>query len=116
VTYESSVLAVDELAQAYDAARRIDDAIDKYGEVLKRAPERADGDDDPSFCRIVEIHYRLGVLLQERARAGEAAKHLSAFLSYWSAADENLPLKKDAAARLRRLTQSASAGTPSPAT
>lgn len=121
VDYEPSVFAIELLARSYDAAQRIDDAIDKYCEVLKRAPERADGDDDPSFRRVVEINYRVGVLLQERGRADEAKTHLSTFAKYWAEADEGLTLKRDAEARLRMLGQRADgqpaiAGTPSPAT
>lgn len=101
-TLEASVLAVDELARANDAAGRAAEAIRGYEAVLQRAAERADLDDDPSFRRVVEIHYRLGVMLPPSRRA-DARRHLETFLGFWKDADAGLAMKADAQQRLRAL-------------
>jgi tetratricopeptide (TPR) repeat protein len=108
VQLEPSVVAVDALARAFDAAGRTADAVRAYNEVLVRAASRADGDDDPSFRRVVDIHYRLGVLLQDSGQTADARTHLETFLKYWSDADPNLEMKKDATNRVRRLAQTMS--------
>jgi len=100
---EHSTAALDQLARAYDAAGRVADAIRTYDSVVTRAPERADTDDDASFARVVDIHYRLGVLLQDERRVAEARMRLDTALKYWSNADPTLPKVKDAADRRRRL-------------
>jgi serine/threonine protein kinase/tetratricopeptide (TPR) repeat protein len=105
VALERTALAVDELAQAYDGAGRTAEAIVHYEEVLKRASERADLDDDPAFRRVVEIHYRLGELLPASRRA-DARAHLETFLKYWSNADDGLSMKAAAEHRLATLTAS----------
>jgi serine/threonine protein kinase/Tfp pilus assembly protein PilF len=114
---EPSVLAVDELARAYDDAGKVTEAVKSYEEVLARAAERADLDDDPSFRRVVDIHYRLGVLLQDASRPADARSHLETFLKFWSNADATLAIKRDATARVRRLAQArrTAAGSPTPA-
>jgi eukaryotic-like serine/threonine-protein kinase len=101
--FEPTVVVHDALARAYDAADRPIDAIRWFQDVLAHAGARADGDDEASFKRVVEIQYRLGVLLDGSGRSAEARQYLETFLSYWAAADPNLPMKKDAAERLRRL-------------
>ncbi len=100
---ERTALAVDELALAHDAAGQSDEAVKHYQEVVQRAHERADIDDDPAFHRVVEIHYRLGVLLAT-SDPDDARRHLETFLKYWSGADAGLAMKSDAQARLRKLT------------
>lgn len=103
VGFERSALAVDELAQARDQAGRTAEAIESYTEVIRRASERADLDDDPSFRRVVEIHYRLGVLLAS-SKPDEARSHLETFLKHWRDADPNQESKADALKRLRAMT------------
>ena len=100
VALERTALAVDELAQALDHAGRTDEAIAHYEEVLRRASERADLDDDPAFRRVVDIHYRLGELM----RPAQARPHLETFLKYWSNADAGLAMKAAAQRRLAGLT------------
>jgi len=105
VALERTALAVDELAQAYDSAGNTANAIVNYEEVLRRASERADLDDDPAFRRVVEIHYRLAELLPA-SRRPDARAHLETFLKYWSNADAGLAMKTAAERRLASLVDS----------
>ena len=116
--YDSSVLALETLARSYEAADRPEDAIHAYEELLLRAPEAADNDDDPAFRRVVEAEYRLGKLYLRTGKADSARVHLQRFLSAWSGADPDLKMKKDAEKSIRHTDQVPPpvAGQPTPAT
>jgi hypothetical protein len=62
--------------------------------------------------RVASITYQLGVLYQKLGRVNDYRSHLEKFLGYWSHADANLDLYKDAQRRLRILS---SGGTPTAA-
>ena len=118
VQYENSTLAVETLARCLAAAGKTEDAIREYERVLARMPERIAGYDAPGFHRIVEIHYRLGLLYLKAGQADRARSHLQTFLKYWSRPDPDLEIYKDAVKRLRSAAALALAARrmPTPAT
>jgi serine/threonine protein kinase/tetratricopeptide (TPR) repeat protein len=113
VHYENSTFAVETLARSYAEAGSYGDAIREYEQLLARRNERSHSYDTPAFHKVVEAHYRLGVLYQEVAQLERARNHLQIFLSYSSQPDAHLEIYRDAARRLRVL---ASRESPTPAT
>ena len=59
--------------------------------------------DEPAFHRAVDAHYRLGVLYQKLGRWGDSRTELQKFLGYWSHADADLAIYRDAQRLLRSL-------------
>jgi serine/threonine protein kinase/tetratricopeptide (TPR) repeat protein len=116
--FEHTVLALEIKGRASEAAGRKEDAIQAYEQTLARSNEMIDNQDDPSFRRIVTLHYRLGVLYEDTAQRDSARSHLDTFLKYWSNADANLEMKKDAEKRMRGFNQTpaSTSGKPTPAT
>lgn len=118
VSYQKSVFAVETLARCYAAAGMNEQAVEQYKLLIARANEllddtRVESFDEPAYHRAVEAHYRLGVLYQKLGRWGDARAELQKFLSYWSHADAELGIYKDAQRLLRSLPAS---GVPTPAT
>jgi len=117
VLYQNSAFAVETLARCYAAAQMPEKAAQEYEIVLTRANERLDDQrtesfDAPAFRRVVEIHYRLGVLYQKLGRVTDSRNHVQKFLGYWSNADAELGMYKDAQRLLRGLPAT---GTPTAA-
>jgi serine/threonine protein kinase/tetratricopeptide (TPR) repeat protein len=98
--YYASPFAVETLARSYDAAGDKKEAATQYQILVERSNERSQSFDAPALRRIVYAHYRLGVLLQELGNYDPARLQLEKFLSYWSNADPDLELRKDAQRRL----------------
>ena len=118
VVYQKSVVAIETLARCYAAAGMHEQAAEEYKILLTRANElmddtRVEGFDEPAFRRAVDAHYRLGILYQKLGRWGDSRTELQKFLSYWSHADADLGIYKDAQRLLRSLPAS---GVPTPAT
>jgi serine/threonine protein kinase/tetratricopeptide (TPR) repeat protein len=118
LNYQKSVLAIETLARCYAAAGKHEQAAEKYQVLLTRANEllddtRMEGFDEPAFRRAVDAHYRLGVLYQKLGRWGDSRTELQKFLNYWSHADAELEIYKDAQRLLKSLPPS---GVPTPAT
>jgi eukaryotic-like serine/threonine-protein kinase len=117
VAYENSTFAAESLAHAYRAARMYSEAAHEFEEVLHRANERRDSYDSPAFYKVVEDHFWLAASYQEMGRNDLARSQLETFLTYWSQADPELDIYRDAKRRLEFLRRSsAGAGTPAPAT
>lgn len=118
IEYENSPLAVETLARAYDAAGHYQESAAEYENVLKRANQRCESDDSPAFHKVVEAHYRLGVVYQKMGKSDSSKQELQKFLSYWTDPDPNLAIYKDAVDRIRALRARAlpSSGMPTPAT
>lgn len=121
VGYQNSALAIETLARCYEAAGKNDDAARQYELLFTRGNERI-GDirsenlDVPGFHRLVEDHYRLGVLYQKLNRNANARFQFQKFLSYTTKPDPNLERAKDAQRRLRVLAETRSdKGTPTAA-
>ncbi len=117
LTYHKSVFAVETLARCYAAAGMHEQAAQRYEILLTRANELMDDThvesfDEPAFRRAVEAHYRLGVLYQKLGRWDDSRAQLQKFLNYWSHADTELRVYKDAQRLLRSLP---AAGVPTPA-
>jgi tetratricopeptide (TPR) repeat protein len=117
VHYENSTMARETLARSYMAAAKNDEAIREYERVLARSGERAESYDAPAFHHVVETHYRLAVLYEKSGQTDRARSHLETFLKYWSQADSDLEIYKDAKRRLRSvpLGLAPPRGTPTPA-
>lgn len=115
--YESSPLAVETLARAYDAAVQYQEAAAEFEALLKRANERCESDDSPAFHKVVEAHYRLGVIYQKMGKSDGSKRELEKFLGYWTDPDPDLEIYKDAVGRIRALRERAgpSSGIPTPA-
>jgi tetratricopeptide (TPR) repeat protein len=113
VGYFRSPFAIESLARCHEAAGAKDEAAKQYEQLLQRANERSESFDAPAFHRVVNAHYRLGVLYKELGRDDDARLHLQKFLAYWAHPDPSLPAYTDAQRRLRTLSGSA---TPAPAT
>jgi serine/threonine protein kinase/tetratricopeptide (TPR) repeat protein len=118
VNYQKSVFAIETLARSYAAAGMHKQAAEEYEVLLTRANElmddtRIESFDEPAFRRAVDAHYRLGVLYQKLGRWGDSRTELQKFLSYWSHADAELEIYKDAQRLVRSLPAS---GVPTPAT
>jgi tetratricopeptide (TPR) repeat protein len=94
------------LARCYEAAGKYEDSIRQYEQVLARGNERSHSYDTPAFHKIVEAHYRLGMLFESAGRPESARRYLQEFLKYWSQPDSNLEIYRDAERRLRALTVS----------
>ena len=104
VAYQNSSFAIETLARCYAAAGDFQQAAQQYETVLTRANERSSAAfDNPAFRRVVLDHYQLGVLYQKLGRLSDSRSHLEKFLGYWSQADADLDLYKDAQRRLRVL-------------
>ena len=118
VEYENSALAVETLARAYDAAGRYSESAAEYENVLKRANQRCEDEDSPAFHKVVEAHYRLGVVYQRMGKSDSSKQEFQKFLSYWNDPDPDLEIYKDAVERMRALRARAgpSSGIPTPAT
>lgn len=121
VTYQNSALAIETLARCYEAAGKNEEAAREYDLLFTRGNERI-GDirseslDVPGFHRLVENHYRLGVVYQELGRNSDARSQLQKFLSYALNPDPNLEILKDAQRRLRVLAETLpESGTPTAA-
>jgi serine/threonine protein kinase/tetratricopeptide (TPR) repeat protein len=115
VAFEPSTLALEILAESYAAARRPREAVDAYEKVLARSAERSQSYDAPAYHRLIEIHYRLGVLYDGMGETSAARSHLEQFLSWWSHPDGKSKIYSDAKARLRRLAAESKTGIPTPA-
>jgi tetratricopeptide (TPR) repeat protein/predicted Ser/Thr protein kinase len=118
VAYENSPMAEETLARALEAKGEYQESAVEYEKVLGRANQRSESFDAPGFHKVVELHYRAGVVYQELGQADLARDELRKFLEYWSNADQDQELYKDAVARLRTLGARAGAasGMPTPAT
>ncbi len=123
IDYENSPLAVETLARAYEAAGQYQESAAEYEKVLARASLRSASPapliyDSPAFHKVVEVHYRLGVVYQKLGKSDNSKKELEKFLSYWTDPDPDLETYRDAVARLRTLGARAapSRGMPTPAT
>jgi len=103
VAYQNSSLAIETLARCYQRAGKDQEAAQQYESVLARGNERTASFDAPAFHRVVEAEYRLGDLDAKLGRVEEARGHLQRFLGYWSKADPDLQMYKDAQALLRSL-------------
>jgi eukaryotic-like serine/threonine-protein kinase len=101
VNFENSSLALEILAQSYDAAHRPAEAISAYEKVLARGSERSQSYDSPAYHELIEIHYHLGVLYQNIGEMTIARAHLEEFLRQWSHPDGPSQIYSDAKARLR---------------
>jgi eukaryotic-like serine/threonine-protein kinase len=111
VSYQKSVDAIETLARCYAAAGMLKQAVEQYKILIARGnelmdPTRGEPFDEPAFHRAVEAHYRLGVLYAKLGRPGDSRVELQNFLSYWSHADPDLAIYKDA----QRLLASLPAG------
>ena len=95
---ERSVNARETQARAYAAAGRAADAAACYEEVLARTPERIDALDKPGFHRVIDVEYRLGVLLDDMGEKARARAAFERFLAVRTAADG--PREADARRRL----------------
>jgi len=121
VEYEDSPVAVETLARALDAAGQNEDTATEYEKVLGRAAQRSETYDAPAFHKVVDAHYRLGVLYQKLGKANRAREELGKFLAYWKFADPDLEIYKDARLRFSALPAptsrlGSSTGIPTPAT
>ncbi len=118
VGYENSPIAVETFARSLEAAGDHQQAALEYEKVLARAAQRSESYDGPAFRKVVELHYRLGVLYQNLGKMDRARDEFTKFLGYWSDADKELELYKDATARLREFHPATGAlrGIPTPAT
>jgi tetratricopeptide (TPR) repeat protein/predicted Ser/Thr protein kinase len=103
VEYEDSPVAVETLARALEAAGQNEDAAAEYEKVLARAAQRSESYDAPAFHKVVEAHYRLGLLYQKLGKTDGARAELGKFLEYWKSADPELEIYKDATLRFREL-------------
>jgi len=117
IEYDNSPLAVETLARAYDAAGRYLESAAEYENVLKRANQRCESDDSPAFHKVVEAHYRLGVVYQKMGKFDRSKEELEKFISYWNDPDPDLEIYKDAVGRIRALRArlAPSSGMPTPA-
>jgi tetratricopeptide (TPR) repeat protein/predicted Ser/Thr protein kinase len=117
IEYENSPLAVETLARACDAAGQFQEAAAQYEALLKRANQRCESDDSPAFHKVVETHYRLGVVYQKIGKSDASKQALEKFLSFWTDPDPDLEIYKDAVGRIRALRERAepSSGIPTPA-
>ena len=117
VAYENSTLAVESLADAYRAAGMDAEAAHAFEEVLRRGNERRESYDGPAFHKVVEDHYWLARSYQRMGRNDLAQSHLETFLTYWSQADPELDMYRDAKRRFELLRRSSvGSGRPAPAT
>jgi tetratricopeptide (TPR) repeat protein/tRNA A-37 threonylcarbamoyl transferase component Bud32 len=123
IEYVNSPIAVETLARAFEAAGKYQESAAEYEKVLARASQRSAspppiGCDSPSFHKVVEVYYRLGIVYETLGRSGDSKKELVKFLSYWSKADSDLGIYKDAVTRLRTAgaRTGPSSGMPTPAT
>jgi len=107
-TSQNSVYAIETLTRCYTAAGMHEQAAGQYQILLTRANElldwtRVEAFDEPAFHRAVDAHYRLGVLYQKLGRWGDSRTELQKFLGYWSHADADLAIYRDAQRLLRSL-------------
>jgi tetratricopeptide (TPR) repeat protein len=84
---EPSVLARETQARAYAAAGRTRDAIQAYGDVVRRASERTDAVDSPGVARAVQARYELAVLLDGAGDKAAARPHFDRLLAWWANAE-----------------------------
>jgi len=106
VTYENSTFAVESLAHAYRAAGMHTEAAHEFENVLHRGNERRESYDGPAFYKVVEDHYWLAASYQAMGQDDLAQSHLETFLTYWSQADPELGIYRDAKRRLELLRRS----------
>jgi eukaryotic-like serine/threonine-protein kinase len=106
VDYENSPVAVETLARALDAAGDTQESATEYEKLLTRAAQRSESFDAPAFHKVVEAHYRLGVIYQKLEKTDRARAELGKFLAYWKSADPDLEIYKDATERFSRLSAS----------
>ena len=116
-TDHNSVFAVETLARCYAVAGMDAKAVRQYEILLTRANELMDDThvesfDEPAFRRAVEARYRLALLYRKLRRSYEARTQVQQFLSYWSEADRELGMYRDAQQLLESLS---AAGIPTPA-
>jgi len=108
VASQKSVYAIETLARCYAAAGMSEQAAEQYRIVLARENEfmdstRTEPFDEPAFHRAVDAHYRLGALYEKLRRWSDARTELQKFLGYWSHADADLAIYRDAQRLLRSL-------------
>ena len=116
VKFEPSTMAVQVLAEAYEAAHRSREAIDAYEKVLSRGGERIQSYDSPAYHELIEIHYHLGALYDDLGEKDAARSHLEEFLNWWSHPEGKSSIYSNARDRLRRLEKTEPAGgIPTPA-
>ena len=101
IVLENSTLALQILAESYDAAHLRKEAISSYEKVLARGAERSQSYDSPAYHELVEIHYRLGVLYEDIGETGVARTHFEEFLHHWSDPDIPSTIYNDARSRVR---------------
>ncbi|MGH9511582.1 MAG: protein kinase domain-containing protein [Terriglobales bacterium] len=111
ISYQNSAFAVETLARCYDMAGMYEQAAAQYQILINRANElmddaRSESFDEPAFHRAVEAHYHLAVLYQKLGRSTDARTELQRFLGFWSHADADIPMYRDA----QRLLSSLPAG------
>jgi eukaryotic-like serine/threonine-protein kinase len=116
VEFEPSTLAVQVLAEAFEASHRPREAIDAYERVLSRSGERSQSYDSPAYHTLVEIHYHVGALYDDLGETSAARSHLEEFLHWWSHPESKSGIYRNARDRLRRLEKTdPRAGIPTPA-
>ena len=115
--YENSPLAAETLARALEATGDFQQSAEEFEKVLARANQRSESYDAPAFHKVIELHYRLGVVYAKLGRPSDSKKELEKFMSYWTNADGDQEIYKDAAARLRTIGArvAPSTGMPTPA-
>jgi tetratricopeptide (TPR) repeat protein/tRNA A-37 threonylcarbamoyl transferase component Bud32 len=115
--FENSPLAEETLARALEANGEFQESGEEFEKVLARENQRSESYDGPAFHKVVELHYRLGVVFAKLGRDAESKKELEKFMNYWTSADPELEIYKDAVARLRTLgvRVEPSTGMPTPA-
>ena len=88
-------------ARAFLKKRELDSAIAEYERLI-------DVDLNIKLRRLInpKYHYRLAKLYEQKGSVNKAIKEYEKFLDLWKDADEDLPEKIDAKARLANLTES----------
>jgi tetratricopeptide (TPR) repeat protein len=88
----------DVLARAYHRAGRLDEAVEEYEKLTTFDPNRPGRDlINPRY------YYRLARLYEEKGLTDKAIRRYERFLGFWKNADGDLPERKDAEQRLKRL-------------
>ena len=108
--FEPSVLARETQARAYAAAGKRAEAAASYAEVLDRAPQRIDTYDAPGFHRVIDVEYRLGVLLDDLGERERARPHLERVATTLAGVGDASETYRDA----RRRLAGGAAGKPTP--
>jgi serine/threonine protein kinase/tetratricopeptide (TPR) repeat protein len=82
VKYDSSVFAIDQLAQAYVAAGNNAEAARQFESVILRSGERMESYDQPAYHRLREVHEELAMLYEGLGDHARAQAHLTAVAAF----------------------------------